>query len=127
MHLLTCLGEQYGALVSFKDGKLVFAERNAGISGSGQAMAALVINRPDLVAGSCHVCFADRGKQKRKEVEIESDEVASASYSLPEAYASEDEAKKAAKAKVREQQAGSDTIEFSVIGNLDLKVTVLFK
>lgn len=137
MHLLTRLGERHGALVSFKDGKLVFAERGAGNSGSGKAMTVLVINRSDLVTGSCRVRFADRGKhkrvvaryqdkgqQKRKEVEIESDEDASASYSLPETYASEDEAKKAAKAKAREQQAGSDTIEFSVIGNPDLKAGV---
>ncbi|MFT0892239.1 phage late control D family protein [Pseudochelatococcus sp. G4_1912] len=134
MHLLTRMAERHGAMVTFKDGKLIFAERSAGLSGSGRSLATLVLHRSDIIVGTCRVRFADRGKhkrvvakwqdkgkQQRKEVEIESDAEASASYSLPETYASEDEALKAAQAKSREQQADSDTLELSVLGNPDLK------
>lgn len=140
LHLLTRLGERHGALVSYKDGKLVFAERGAGRSGSGQPMTVLTIHRSELIPGTCLVRFADRGRhrrvvarwqdkgeQKRKEVEIEEDDEASPDFVLPETYASEEEATKAARAKAREQQAESDTVEFDMLGNPDLKAGTPFR
>lgn len=140
LHLLTRLGERHGALVSYKDGRLVFAERGAGASGSGQAMTVLTVDLSEIVPGSCRVRFSDRGRhrrvtaryqdkgeQKRKEVEIEENADAGPDFALPETYANEEEATRAARAKAREQQADSDTVEFTVVGNPDLKAGTPFR
>lgn len=140
LHFLTRLGQRTGAMVTYKDGKLIFAERAAGLSASGQAMTTLIVDRSDLIVGTCKVRFADRGRhrrvvakwqdkgqQKRKEVEFDYDSGLSPSHGLRETYADEDEARRASKSRAREQQAESDTIEFSMVGNPDVKAGAPFR
>lgn len=134
LHFLTRLGQRTGAMVTYKDGKLIFAERASGLSASGGDMTPIIIDRSDLIVGTCKVRFSDRGRhkrvvakwqdkgqQKRKEVEFDYDSSLAPDHGLRETYANEDEAKRASKSRGREQQAESDTIEFSMIGNPDLK------
>ena len=47
MHLLTRLGQKYGAIAAFKSGRILFIPEGQGKTASGQAMATLIITRGD--------------------------------------------------------------------------------
>lgn len=125
IHVVERLARRHDALFSIKDGKLIFVKKGSGQSASGKALTAVVATRANIVEGTCRVKFAHRNKfrkvkgrhQDRKkaelvEVEEDSDEEGTADYTLPEPYADEGEAKKAAKAKAK--QLKSETIRTSV-------------
>lgn len=130
INLLHRLARRYGGLFAVKGGNLVIAERGKGESTSGAALAPLVITRNMIVRGSCRVRFSDRerhkkvvaytddkGRQHRKEVEVESDGDAAAILRIPTPFGTEDEAKRAAKAKSRELDDGAATLSFTIEGN----------
>lgn len=125
LHVVERLARRHDALFSIKDGKLIFAKKGSGQSASGKALTAIVATPFNIVEGTCRVNFAHRQKfkkvkarhQDRKEAELveveeDSDEEGTADYTLPEPYADEGEAKKAAKAKAKDLK--SETIRTSV-------------
>ncbi|GAB4067988.1 late control protein D [Ancylobacter sonchi] len=119
------LAERHDALVSVKAGRLVFAKKGGGTTASGKSMPTITASPYNIVEGSCRTTFAlrerfksvkarhqDRAKAELVEVEEDSDDEGSASLTLPEPYADEAEAKKAAKSKARDLK--SNTIRTSV-------------
>lgn len=125
MHVVERLARRHDALFSIKGGKLIFAAKGSGTSASGQELTAVVATPADIVVGTCRINYAHRNKYKKVkgriqdrkqaklvEIEVESDEEGTADYTLPEPYADEGEAKKAAKAKANDLK--SQTIRTSV-------------
>lgn len=140
LHFLERLARRHSALLSFKDGKLIMAERGAGKSASGKDMTVLTIPRNAIVVSSCKVRFGDRGrykkvkalyqdngKQKRIEVEVESDPDSDADYTIQEPFGSEDEAKNAAKSKSDDLKSSADTTECKLVGDPDFKAGTPFQ
>jgi phage protein D len=125
LHVVERLARRHGALFSIKDGKLIFAAKGSGKSATGKDLTAVLATPANIVEGTCRTNFAYRNKfkkvkgriQDRKkaeliEIEIESDEDGSADYTLPEAYADEGEAEKAARSKA--EALKSEVIRTSV-------------
>lgn len=125
LHVVERLARRHGALFSVKDGKLIFSKKGSGKSAGGSALTPVVATKADIIEGTCRTTFAHRNKfkkvkarhQDRKlakptEVEEDSDDEGTATYTLPEPYADEAEAKKAAKAKAKDLK--SETIRTSV-------------
>ncbi len=125
LHVVERLARRHDALFSIKDGKLIFVKKGSGQSASGKALTAVVATPANIVNGTCRTNFAHRHKFKRVkarhqdrqkaelvEIEEDSDEEGTADYTLPEPYANEGEAKKAAKAKAKHLK--SETIRTSV-------------
>ena len=125
LHVVERLARRHDALFSIKDGRLVFAAKGTGRSTSGAALTPVMATPDNIVFGTCRVVFAhrnqfrkvkartqDRQKAELTEVEEDSDDEGTADYTLPEPYADEGEAKKAAGAKAR--QLKRETIRASV-------------
>ncbi|WP_018183974.1 phage late control D family protein [Kaistia granuli] len=125
LHVVERLARRHGALFSIKDGKLIFAAKGSGKSASGKDLTEVVASPANIVEGTCRTNFAyrnkykkvkgriqDRGKAELVEIEIESDVDGTAEYTLPEPYADEGEAGKAAKSKA--EALKSETIRTSV-------------
>jgi len=125
IHVVERLARKHGALFSVKNGLLIFAAKGAGQSASGAALTPVMATPDNIVEGTCTTTFAhrnsfakvkahaqDRGKAERVDVEQPSDAAGEADYTMPEAFADEDEAKAAAKAKARDLKA--ETIRTSV-------------
>jgi phage protein D len=125
LHVVERLARRHGALFSIKDGKLIFAAKGSGKSAGGKELTPVNATPFNIVVGTCRTNFAHRNKfkkvkgrvQDRKnaelvEVEENSDEEGTADYTLPEPYADEAEAKKAAKSKAKSLK--SETIRTTV-------------
>lgn len=125
IHVVERLARRHDALFTIKDGKLIFAKKGSGLSAVGAALTVVIASPANIVEGSCRTTFAhrhkfkavkarhqDRQRAELVEVEEDSDEEGTADYTLPDPYADENEAKKAARAKAR--QLKSETIRTSV-------------
>ncbi|MEW6257445.1 MAG: contractile injection system protein, VgrG/Pvc8 family [Pseudomonadota bacterium] len=134
INLLRRLAERHGAAFTVKDGRLVFADGATGMSASGAAMGRLVVRPNMILRDSCRFRFTDRGrhkkvvaytddrgKQTRKEVEVESDGAAGAVYRLPVPFGDEDEARSAAEAKAKDLETGADTAEATLLGDATIE------
>lgn len=134
LNLLRRLAERHGAIFAVKDGRLVFADKATGLSAAGAAMGRLVVRPNMILRESCRFRFTergrhkkvvaytdDRGKQTRKEVEVESDGEAGAVYRLPIPFGDEDEAKSAAQAKAKDLETGADTAEVTIEGDATIE------
>ncbi|WP_322997540.1 phage late control D family protein [Castellaniella sp.] len=130
IHFLERLAERHGALMSVKDGKLIFASKASGKSASGSALTPITITPDILSPGSGQVQFSDRtksgkvkasytdrGKGKKVEIEEESDPNGKADYVLTEQYADEDEARAAAKSMAGDLLRRQATFSCSIPGN----------
>lgn len=130
LHFLQRLARRHGALFAPKDGRLVFTRRDGGVSASGLALPPVIVTPTMMIEGTGRVRFSDRGrhkrvtayfqdkgKQKRVEVEVESDPAYSAVHRLQEPFASEEEAGKAAQSKSDRLKASSDTTEVTIEGS----------
>jgi len=125
LHVVERLARRHGALFSIKDRNLVFAGKGTGRSAKGSPLTEIVATPADIVAGTCRITFAhrnrfkkvkgrvqDRNRAKLIEIEVESDEEGTAEYTLPEPFADEAEARRAASAKG--DALKSETIRTSV-------------
>lgn len=125
IHVVERLARRHGALFAVKNGMLIFAAKGQGLSTSGAALTPVVAMRDNIVEGSCKTTFAHRNSFKRvkahaqnrrtaerDEVEEASDDDGESDYTLPEAYADKDEARRAAKSKARGLK--SETMRTSV-------------
>lgn len=125
LHVVERLARRHDALFSIKDGKLIFAAKGSGKSANGKELTAIVATPFNIVEGTCRINFAHRNKFKRVkarhqdrekaelvEVEEDSDDEGTADYTLPEPFADDAEAQKAAKAKAKDLK--SETIKTSV-------------
>lgn len=125
LHVVERLARRHGALFSIKDRNLVFAAKGAGRSANGSPLTEIVATPANILAGTCRITFAhrnrfkkvkgrvqDRNRAKLIEIEVESDEEGTADYTLPEPFADEAEARRAASAKGSALK--SETIRTSV-------------
>lgn len=130
MHVVERLARRHGALFSVKDGKLVFVKKGSGKSASGKELTPVVVGPFEIIEGTCRINFAyrkkhrkvkaksrSRKKAKTETVEADSDEEGTADYTLPDAYADEAEAKKAAKSKAESLQSETVRTSVSVFGD----------
>ena len=131
LHFLRRIVARHGGMVVIKDEKLIIAPRGAGKSAGGQALTTLVITPPMIVPGSCRVKFVDRPRYKaviaywqdraaakRRQVRVQSDPKAKAVLKLREPFASEDEAKAAARARAKETRRAADSASVVIEGNI---------
>lgn len=125
MHFVERLARKHGALFSVKDGKLIFAKRGSGQSASGKALTNIILTPAQIVEGTCRVTFSHRKKVRKVKaktrnrakartdgVDADSDAEGTADFTLKENFATEAEAKSAAKAKA--ESLKSETIKTSV-------------
>jgi len=112
-------------LFSVKDGKLIFAKRGSGQSASGKPLTNIILMPAHIVEGTCRVTFSHRKKVRKVKaktrnraeartdgVDADSDAEGTADFTLKENFATEAEAKNAAKAKA--ESLKSETIKTSV-------------
>ncbi len=129
-HFLERLARRHNALLTVKDGKLVFAERGSGLSLSGASMGEVVVT-PDVVIegtleyefndrqayGKVTAYYQDRDKAKRIEMEVEAGGASDSVYRLPEPYADAAEADKAAQAKAKQLKRGEGSFSVEMPGD----------
>ncbi|HEV2504386.1 MAG TPA: contractile injection system protein, VgrG/Pvc8 family [Mesorhizobium sp.] len=140
LHVVERLARRHDALFSIKDGKLIFAAKGSGKSASGKDLTAVVASRANIVEGTCRVNFAhrnkfkkvkgriqDRNKAKLVEFEVESDDEGTADYTLPEPFADEGEAKKAAKSKAKHLKAETIRTSVMVFGDPSIRAGAPFR
>ncbi|SMC43318.1 hypothetical protein SAMN06297251_102154 [Fulvimarina manganoxydans] len=130
IHFVERLADRHGAIVSVKDGKLIFASKASGKSPSGSALTPVIVTPSILQPGSARVRFSDRTqykavkasytdrkKAKKLDVEEQSDPEGAAVYRLNEQFADEAEAKRAAKAKAGDLLRRQATFSCTIVGN----------
>lgn len=130
IHLVTRLARQYGAIGKVAEGKLVVVPKGSGETASGAAMPAIKITPNDLEGdfriaskerpkrGKVKATYHDREKGKR--VEIEEGGGEGPSFSFPQVFGTETEARKAAQARKREfgraEKSFSGTLRMGLMG-----------
>lgn len=130
IHLLENLARRHNALMTVKNGKLLFVERGSGQSASGTGLTSLVITPEMIVPGTFKFNLPDRGAYKevkaywqdkanvrRVEVKATSDDKAKAVHAIGEPFSSEAEAKKAADAKAKDLKRGTGSFSCTLVGN----------
>lgn len=133
LNFLERMATRNGALFTIKSGRLLWLERGAGKTASGESIPVAIIAMPDIIAGSCRVAeadvdrfatvkayFQDRAGAARKVIEVDGDPEAFGEHTLPTPYASNEEAELAAKAYAAEMLRGSVTTSCSIIGRPNL-------
>jgi len=140
MNVLDRLAARHDGLFTIKEGKLIFAEKGAGRSASGQTVGSFSLGPESIVQGTCKVSISDRGSYgkvvgyyqdkegvERKEVEVESEVSDSpAIYRLREAFSSEEEAQKAAKAKSNQLSRGGLSTSVTAVGDASIRAGGVF-
>ncbi|WP_329601653.1 phage late control D family protein [Paraburkholderia antibiotica] len=124
LSFLTRLAKRYDAVMTVKDGRLLFMPIGAGASASGQPLPTMTITRADGDSHRYHVSqresytavrarwhAAKKGKQES--VTIGGDNNKNVKL-LPETYASREEATAAAKAEYARTQRGQATFDLSL-------------
>lgn len=130
LHVLERLARRHDALFSIKGDRVVFARKGSGKAASGGALTAVVATPDNIVEGTCRVTYdnrkryrkvrarvQDRNQAKLLELEVESDPDGTADYTMPEPFADEGEARRAAGAKA--QGLKSETMRTRVTLNGD--------
>lgn len=133
IHFLQRLAQRHNALLTVKDGQLVFAERGSGLSLSGASLGQVVVTPDRIVKGTLEYEFndrnaygkvtayyQDRNKAKRIEVEAAGSGSGDSVYRLPEPYADAAEADKAAQAKAKQLKRGEGSFSVEMLGDTGL-------
>lgn len=133
-HFLERLARRHNALLTVKNGNLVFAERGAGQSAAGSALTPVVITPPLVIDGTLDFEFADRqafgkvvsyyqDRKQAKRIEVEASGEASSDsvYRIPEPFADAAEADKAAQAKAKQLKRGEGSFSVDVIGDTSIQ------
>lgn len=139
LHVVERLARRHDALFSIKDGKLIFAAKGTGRSTSGAALTPVIATPSNIVFGSCRTVFAhrnqfkkvkarvqDREKAEIVEVEEESDDEGTADYTLPEPFADDGEAKKAAGAKAKDLKRETIRTSVTLFGDPTIRAGAIF-
>lgn len=129
LHFLERLATRHGALFTIKNGRLLWLERGRGTTADGTAVAPLVLQRSQIVAGSCKVSesdveryarvkayWKDHAAAKRREVVVDADPEGKGEHVLREPFSSEAEARSAAQAAAREMVRGLVRTSCTIIG-----------
>ncbi len=130
IHFLRRLADRHGGLFSVKAGRLVFAKKGSGNAASGAFVGSVVVTPSMIRQGSCTVEANDRTKYskvvayyqdgdeaKRREIEADADADGDSVFRIPEAFASVDEADKAAQAKAKALKRGEGSGSVEVPGD----------
>ena len=130
LHVAERLARLHGALFSVKDGRLVFTKRGNGKSARGKDLTAIVVGPNDIIAGTCRINYAYRKKVRKVkaktrdrltaetvEIEEDSDDEGTADFTIKDNFASEEEAKRAAKSKAENLKSETVTTTVAVFGN----------
>jgi phage protein D len=112
LHMLERLAERFGATFKVADGKLLFLDKGAGETASGQALPQLVLGPGQIIKGSCTVSFGKREKHKKvsaeyydpndaeaKRVTADGEQDSKARFTMRHRFGSKGQAKAAARAK----------------------------
>lgn len=139
LHLVERLARRHDALFAIKDQRLVFAAKGTGRANSGAALTPVIASPSNIVAGTCRTTFAHRAQFKNVkariqdrdradivEVEEESDAEGEANYTIPEPFADEEEAKKAAGAKARQLKRETIKTSVTLLGDASTRAGALF-
>jgi len=127
LHLLTQLGQRFGAMPVMKDGHLVFARKGKGMAISGTALPIVTIGPDDLHGadawrlrgtarakyGAIRAHWHDAEEAIRKKVE---DAGEGPVYEIPEIFQSEAEAKAAVEGQRSNQDREEEKLTLTVIG-----------
>jgi uncharacterized protein len=133
-HFLERLARRHNALLTVKDGNLIFAERGSGQASSGAALAPVIITPSLVIDGTLDFEFNDRqaygkvvsyyqDKKQAKRIEVEAAGEASndSVYRIPEPFADAAEADKAAQAKAKQLKRGEGSFSVDVLGDTSLQ------
>ena len=130
INFLKRLEERHNGLFHVKDNRLLFTERGSGLTAGGSFIGTVVLTPADIVPNtfsvdindrpthgkvSAHV--QDRDKAEKVDVEVTADDRSSSVFNLPDPFASEAEAEKAAESKAKELKRESATGSVEVVGN----------
>ena len=135
MHFLTRLSKLYGATCKPAHTYLVFIPEGEGLSATGQALPSATIEREEIL--TLKASIKDRGnysavitryhdKETNKEIEVEVRDRwqtifgAGPVFRDKKLYTSLDMAEEAGKAKLKQLQAGTTTIDLTVRGRADI-------
>lgn len=140
LHVVERLARRHDALFSIKGGKLIFAAKGSGKSASGKELTPVVASPANIVEGTCRINFAHRNKYKKVkgriqdrkqakliEIEVESDDEGTADYTLPEPFADEGEATKAAKAKAKHLKSETIRTTVTLLGDPSIRAGAPFR
>ena len=125
MHLLTRLGRDQDAIATVKAGSLLFTKRGRGLSASGQPLPGRIVRRNQTSSfnmlqagrsdyGKVTATWQDRGEGEKKEVEAGD---GSPVHRLRHVFPNEEEAQRAADAKLDEIKRGVDTLSLTFPGD----------
>jgi phage protein D len=130
IHLATRIARKHDAICKVAEGRLVVVPKGKGETASGAAMEAVTITPNDLEGdfritskdrpkrGKVKAVYYDRDKAERKELEEGGGD--DPSYTLPQVFGSETEARKAAAARKREfgraEKSFSATLRTALMG-----------
>lgn len=128
------LARVHDALFAVKSRHLVFASRGAGTSAGGSVLTPLVVTPQIMLEGSGSFSFSERAKYKsvvasymdraggaRVDIEIDSDPEGDATYRIRTPYASEAEARQAARAKAMELRRRQLSVSCSIVGDPSIR------
>lgn len=135
MNLVDRLAKRHNALFTVKQGRLVFAKKGSGEAASGSAIGQFTITPDMIIPDTCEITNVDRGsygkvvayyqdkdKAEREEIEVKSAvSDAKAIYRLREAFASREEAEKAATAKSNTLDRGGLATSVGLIGDSSIR------
>lgn len=127
LHLMTRLGDKYGAIAKVGDGQLSVTKRGSGTTASGKPMVTILVTRQDIKKGNGKLKDRPRfgsvsatwhnQKQARKQ-EVKENQGEGPNYSLRHPFQTEEEARAACKAKLAEMQRAEADLSYSTIGDV---------
>lgn len=139
LHVLERLARRHNALFSIKGGKLIFAKKRSGMSPGGAGLTPVVATPINIVEGTCRTNFANRNKFKKVkariqdrnkaelvEIEIEGHPEGTVDFTLPEPFADEAEAEKAANSKAKHLKSETIRTRVTVWGDPTIRAGAPF-
>lgn len=130
IHFLKRLEERHNGLFHIKDNRLLFTERGGGKSASGSFVGSVILSPADIIPntlkldvndrpthGKVAAHVQDRDKAEKLDIEVTADDRSDSVFHLPDPFADEGEAEKAANAKAKQLKRESSTGSVEIVGN----------
>lgn len=124
------LARRHNALMTIKDGRLIFAKRGSGESASGSFVGSVIVTPAIALTGTCSfevndrtkykkvvAYYQDRDKAERVEIEVDADADGDSIYRLTDPYSDPAEADKAAQAKAKQLKRGEGAASVTIPGD----------
>lgn len=124
------LARRHNALMTIKDGRLIFAKRGSGESASGSFVGSVIVTPAIALTGTCTfeandrtkykkvvAYYQDRDKAERVEIEADADADGDSIYRLTDPYSDPAEADKAAQAKAKQLKRGEGAASVTIPGD----------